>query len=301
MNAIQVLLQNSIDYAGLYPPAGFDMQAAVDNYARYHSGPNAWALGRFVLPVARLAEFQDAAGSQLRQPAGTPWPLSALLGPDVSAEVSAVVDFNRRHGSAACIDTLELKATSVSAIAEVIRPLPPHLQAYIEIPIDGDPAGLISAIGQMGRRAKVRTGGITEEAFPGASQLVRFMATSLRAGVAFKATAGLHHPLRAEYRLTYAPDSPRGMMYGFLNLFLTAAFLQKGMPEAEAQRVLEETSLDAFDFREEAVHWNGRRIGLPDLRRSREGGLVSFGSCSFTEPLEDLLALQLLDTKAARA
>jgi hypothetical protein len=301
MNAIQILLQNSIDYAGLYPPAGLDMKTATQNYARYHSGPSSWALGRLVLPAARLEEFEAAAASQLSGPAGIPWRISALLGQDVNAELSAIADFNRRQASAGCIDSLELRATSVSAVADAVHRLPPHLQAYIEIPIDGDPAGLIGAIAQTGRRAKVRTGGVTQEAFPSASQLVRFMATCIRNGVPFKATAGLHHPLRAEYRLTYAPDSPRGMMFGFLNLFLTAAFLQAGMPERDAQRMLEETSVEALDFGENAVQWRGQRLGLSDLRQGRERALISFGSCSFTEPLEDLEALHLLGSRAAQA
>jgi hypothetical protein len=301
MNAIHILLQNSIDYAGLYPPAGLDMKTAAESYAGYHAGPSAWALGRFVLPVARLGEFEAAAASRLRAPAGTAWRLSALVGEDLNAELSEVADFNRRHGSAAYIDSLELKAASVSAVTDAIHRLPPQLQAYIEIPIDGDPAGLISTIAGARGRAKVRTGGVTQEAFPSASQLVRFMGTCIRVGVPFKATAGLHHPLRAEYPLTYAPNSPRGVMFGFLNLFLAAAFLQAGMPEYEAQRVLEETSLEALDFEEDAVHWKGHRLGLPELRHSREAALISFGSCSFTEPLEDLQALHLLDSRAPQA
>ena len=100
----------------------------------------------------------------------------------------------------------------------------------------------LAAVRRLGGRAKVRTGGVTRDAFPTTSDLIRFLRRCVRAGLPFKATAGLHHPLRAEYRLTYAPDSPAGVMFGFLNLFLATAFLRAGMEETEAARLLEERS-----------------------------------------------------------
>jgi len=110
----------------------------------------------------------------------------------------------------------------------------------------------------------------------------------------FKATAGLHHPFRAEYRLTYAPDSPRGTMFGFLNLFLAAAFVRLGLDQRSAQGVLEEGSPEAFQIEDEAISWQGHRASLADLEQTRDQVLVSFGSCSFTEPLQELQALHLL-------
>ena len=55
-----------VDYAGLFPPAGLDMRAAVGNYARYAAGPWAWALGRFIVPVSRLEELERAHKEHLR-------------------------------------------------------------------------------------------------------------------------------------------------------------------------------------------------------------------------------------------
>jgi hypothetical protein len=306
MDAIHILLQDSIDYAGLFPPAGLDMPAAVANYARYVSGPDSWALGRFVLPIERIGEFEAAARPYLSIESGhAPWQLSALVGANLQADLAAVARFN--SGSSAesvppvLIDSLELKASSSSAAEDSTHILPPHLQAYIEIPIGGDPSGLIRPIARAGRRAKVRTGGITADAFPTSSDLIRFMAVCLRAGVPFKATAGLHHPVRAEYNLTYAADSPRGLMFGFLNLFLAAAFLQAGLDEEIAERLLEERSLEAFQINEQSAQWREHRLTLGDLRRARRQGLVSFGSCSFTEPLEALQALGLLDSRVSPA
>ena len=100
MNALQILLAKSIDYAGLFPPAELDMQSAVNNYADYHDGPDAWALGRFVLPVGRLPEFAEAFESLTGpRPSSRRWPLAALSGADLGADLDQIDRFNRRHGS----------------------------------------------------------------------------------------------------------------------------------------------------------------------------------------------------------
>ena len=51
-------------------------------------------------------------------------------------------------------------------------------------------------------RAKLRMGGVTAEAFPTASDVVeRNLQRFVDRGVSFKATAGLHHPMRSQHRL----------------------------------------------------------------------------------------------------
>jgi hypothetical protein len=294
MKAIHVLLQHSIDYAGLFPPAALEMQPAVDNYARYRRSEDSWALGRFVLPSSRLAEFSRAS-SRYDAPsnAGERWPLAALAGNQLEADLAVISDFNRRSPIAE-VDTLEIRCDSPGQIGEFMRRVSGRLQTYVEIPIDRDPAPLLAMIRQTGARAKVRTGGITRDAFPSSGSLIRFIASCIRLGVPFKATAGLHHPVRAEYRLTYAPDSERGSMFGFLNLFLAAAFLRARMDEEQAHEVLQERSPAAFRIENQSISWQGGRLDLDDLRRARQEAMISFGSCSFDEPLRELQSLQTL-------
>jgi hypothetical protein len=299
MSALETLLRGSIDYAGLFPPAGLDMSMAVANYASYRDGRHAWALGRFVVPASRIAEFESAAGGLLPPSTSpSPWRVAALLGADPAADIRVLGELNCRHAAdgegAVAADVVEGKADSVNAVERLLGHVPPYLQAYVEVPIAGDPAPLVAAIGRAGGRAKVRTGGITPDAFPPAPDIVRFIRACLSAQVPFKATAGLHHPLRAEYRLTYEPDSVRGAMYGFLNLFLTTAFMATGLDDRQAGLLLEERDRDSIRFDESGVEWKGRRLGLDAIRRSREEGIVSFGSCSFTEPIGDLESLGLL-------
>jgi len=303
MQAIHTLLRASIDYAGLFPPAALDMPTAVNNYARYHSGDDAWALGRLIVPASRLSEFETAAAPYLSAPASRRWQLGALAGTDLAADLQLITTFNHRHAAlpdgGAVVDSVELKASSVAAIEEF--PIPRHLQAYVEIPIEEDPAELVATIGSLGARAKVRTGGVTRDAFPRSRDLVRFMDRCIGADVPFKCTAGLHHALRAEYRLTYAPDSLSGVMFGFLNVFLTAALLHSGLPASDAEPMLQETSSQAFQIGEREIAWRGHRLDEAALKAARQKTMISFGSCSFTEPLEDLQALRLLEPRAQRA
>ena len=297
--ALTSLLRASIDYAGLFPPAGLDMSRAVRSYAEYRGGPHAWALGRFVLPASRIGEFETAAADLLpRDSDAAPWRIAALLGGDPAADLHEIGELNCRHAAAGAgaltADVAEAKADSTEAVERLLSRMPSWLQAYVEIPVVRDPASLVAAIGAGGGRAKVRTGGITADAFPLASDLVRFIRTCLSAGVPFKATAGLHHPLRAEYRLTYEPDGPRGPMFGFLNLFLATAYLADGLDGDTAARLLEERDAGALRWDDSGVEWRGRRLGIDALARARDTAIVSFGSCSFTEPIGDLASLGLL-------
>jgi hypothetical protein len=306
MTAIRTLLAESIDYAGLFPPAGLDLATAAENYARYQSSPAAWALGRFVLPASRLGEFEAAAAKPLAEnPTLQPWRLALLVGPDVAGDLEITAAFNRRHSGTAAppvlADTIEVKASSLDQVEDIMHRMPRTLQAYIEVPIDRDPGDLLAAIRRLGGRAKVRTGGVTRDAFPSTGDLIRFLRGCVQAGLPFKATAGLHHPLRAEYRLTYAPDSPAGVMFGFLNLFLATAFLRAGMGEIDAARLLEETSPEALRVDQDAISWRNHRLDVTALRKTREEALISFGSCSFTEPLSDLEALNLLPRQVQQA
>jgi hypothetical protein len=301
MSAIRTLLQGSIDYAGLFPPAALDMRTALENYARYSGESSSWALGRFIVPVSGLDELEVHLPRIPRRSIDSPWRFAALMGTNLEGDTLAIQVFNRRHmNGGATIDSVEVKASSEARIGEIIDSVPSTLQTYIEVPVDSDPATLIRRIAQGARRAKIRTGGITQDAFPRAREVLRFLRTTLDNAVPFKATAGLHHPLRATYRLTYAENSPVGRMFGFLNLMLAVAFLRAGMDEADVLRVLEEEDSAAFQADDSGISWRNRRVDLKDVSDARRLGMVSFGSCSFTEPIEDLQSLHLLPAAVSR-
>ncbi len=297
--AARILLEGLVDYAGLFPPAELDMASAVRQYAGHLAEEAAWMLGRFIVPAARLDEFETASAAHLpRTTDRAPWRLSVLAGADPADAAGRVQAFNERHGHGpagrASIDTMELRAADAAAVGKAARSVPPQVIPYIEIPIVDDPAALIAAIGGAGARAKIRTGGVTAEAFPPPAQVARFIRLCADAGVPFKATAGLHHPLRGEYRLTYEPAAPSGPMYGFLNVFLAAAFAAANLGLAQLETVLVESAVGAFQFDETGVSWRKHRLDLDDLRHLRTRAAVAFGSCSFADPVADLRTIHLL-------
>jgi hypothetical protein len=303
------LLAGLIDYAGLFPPASLGMTAAVANYDAYLRGEYSWMLGRFIVPVARLEEFEKAlvdlpaagleSGSASSCSSSSSWGLSVLPGADVSADVSRIRAFNERF-AVGCIarevgvESIEIKIASVAEIERVSALIPGGIETYFEIPLTAAAGDCVAAAADCGRRAKIRTGGETADKFPAAASVVEFMRLCAASGVAFKATAGLHHPIRSAHRLTYEADSPTGMMHGFLNVFLAAAFLRAGMDAGLAVELLNEQSAAAFQFDSKSVVWRENRLGLDDILASRRTFAISFGSCSFTEPVDDLRALGLL-------
>jgi len=294
---IKTLLRGAVDYAGLFPPAALDMATAVGHYADYHASAEAWALGRFVLPAARLEEFEQAGAASLPREASRSWALSALAGSDLEEDVARIESFNERHRDArqgaVYVDTVELKTPNARDVGHASDLLDRRFDTYMEVPVANDPGDVIAAIRQTLAKAKIRTGGVTAEAFPTSEQIARFIKRCVDHGVAFKATAGLHHPLRADYALTYASDSPSSAMFGFLNVFLATAALHAGRSERDAVQLLEEHDPAAIRFDAKGVTWHGATFDADAIVRARES-ITSFGSCSFEEPIAGLRELHLL-------
>ena len=303
MKAIDALMGGLVDYAGLFPPAGEDMRPALESYASYLSSPDRNALGRFIVPLRRLKEFEEAARDLLPRGADSePWRLSVLVADDVHAAGEEMLKFNCHHWSGspdghAVIDVAELKASTPSEIESQREELPRFFTAYFEIPIKGDVSPLVKSLARVRSRAKVRTGGVTPEAFPPADEIVDFIAACRRETVPFKATAGLHHPIRGTHRLTYEADSPRGKMYGFLNVFMAAALIYGGESDEMALALMGEEDPSAFSFTDDAVAWRGKRVGAEQIQASRAEFAISFGSCSFREPVDEIESL----ARASRA
>lgn len=296
ISSLPALLTGIVDYAGLFPPAKLEMAAAVQAYAEYLRDPNRFMLGRFVVPVTRLPEFEEAAATLLPSRDEMPWRLSALTGIDLTADAELAARFNDRHGAGssygrAVIDVLEIKASTIPEIASALSWLPEDFQPYFELPIGEDPEPFIAELHRGRGRAKMRTGGVAADAFPSPEQVARFIIRCRDRAVPFKATAGLHHPIRAEYRLTYEPNPPRGVMYGYLNIFLAAAAAHSGAELEEVLQVLTETDPTAFVFTDDGVQYGDRILSLNELRKTRATFAIAFGSCSFREPVDDLQTL----------
>jgi len=301
---VDTLLAGLIDYAGLFPPAALPMRDAVARYAEHRRGADRAMLGRFVVPAARLAEFTTEVD---RLPFGAPtpadpWSLAVLA---TATDAPMLRAFGATYGGCLTADVVEAKADDVAMIEAIAVAFgsasgsasadasAPIATVYVELPLQADLPLLVAALGRLGLRAKVRTGGLTPDAIPAPADLLRFLTCCVRAGVPFKATAGLHHPLRGEYPLTGDADGPRATMYGFLNIFMTAAFLHAGIEASAVAPLLEERDAAAIAVDGTSLRWRHLALTAPALAAFRAASGASFGSCSFDEPVHDLAALHL--------
>jgi hypothetical protein len=302
--AAHVLLHGIVDYAGLFPPASVSLPVAVRNYAHYRASGTGWMLGRFVCPANSLEQFSQVADPFLPRDAGAiPWRLTVTGSGNVEADRDAIAAFNVRHRvcfdeCGAIVDAYEMRVDSIDAIERAHATLPDDLETYLEVPLDKEARAFLDAIARCNRRAKVRTGGVVADAFPSSAVLARFLADCVALDVTFKATAGLHHALRAEYPLTYEAGSLSARMFGFLNVFLATALLMSGAGETEAIAMLEESNPANIVANDLQFAWHGpERIHVLDrvlLSALRQRVLVSYGSCSFTEPVEESRRMGLL-------
>ncbi|MDB4775684.1 MAG: hypothetical protein CBC32_000255 [Proteobacteria bacterium TMED72] len=306
MTAINALMSELIDFAGLFPPASLDMGATVRGFAAYRECASSDALGRLIVPVSRFDEFEaECVGLMPRVPDldgneedPDPWAISALMSPAndldaVAADLAAIEAFNERHteegAGAAIVDTIEIAAANGEEIDGVLDLLEDDLYPYFELDWRGDVRGGIAAIAGLDGGAKIRTGGVTKDAHPGVLEVTRFIQACRMAEVPFKATAGLHHPVRAHQA------SVDARQFGFLNVILGAAMLHAGaISGSELGEMLAEEDPNAFTFEETTAGWRLHRIEMEALLEARSRFAHSFGSCSFVEPLEDLAALGML-------
>jgi hypothetical protein len=186
-------------------------------------------------------------------------------------------------GSLAVLADADEPRAAVIESKRIIRAARP---VYCEVPIAD-----LDEVKRTGGFAKLRTGGVKPEAIPAVGDVAGFILACAERRIAFKATAGLHHPVRAPHPLTYEADAPHAVMHGFLNVFLAAALAWHG--DRDIEPVLAETDPAAFRF-DDWAHWRDRSLDAAQVWDVRQHFAHSFGSCSFDEPVRDLEALGLL-------
>lgn len=289
--SLRTLLHSLIDYAGLFPPASLTMDRTVRNYATYRAKEEQWMLGRLIVPVSRFSELDVAL--TISSPSDVAdWRLAALTGPDIERDLTLIDEFNRYAIGRPLIDVIETKASSVQEIEMLAQKLPVAMTCYVEIP-PANPEPLLKSLSSMNLRAKLRTGGITPEAFPEAEVVAHFLMAACDAAVQMKATAGLHHPLRCIRPLTYEKDAVQGPMNGFINLFAAAALSYSAAIDDEAtltELLLDDDSFN-FAFDDEELRWRDYAVSTEEIGDSRDDLAIAFGSCSIEEPIQDLTDL----------
>ncbi len=301
--SLHALLDHSLDYAGLFPPASLELEPALHNHAQYVRSPDYWMLGAFILPVAKF----EAAEPHLAQfDQKHPLRISAL-GPKtenvsefstaLEKTLAAIRNFGTRRPGVVCIPQLEMPLPDeadgelLKAARGALGDLKIHL--FWETPADAADRtiALLAEHRQEGAKDefafKLRTGGVTAEAFPTPDQIATTLVCAAKHRVPIKFTAGLHHPLRKFH------ESVGTQMHGFLNV-LGAAVLatEHHWDEQQTAEMLEDEDLRSFAFDAVSFAWREWEI-TTDRIKARRKLVTSFGSCSFDEPREDLRALGL--------
>jgi len=298
MSAARALLGELIDDAGLFPPARLSMADAIAAHERAQAGDAYWMQGRFVVPASRLAELRVHLDDS-----PDPLPASVVLDGDVSQGLAAAA-WEAQRDERIAIEALEVRAAQLTASANgrfatfddacTEAGLPSAIVRYVEFSLDVDPMQTLADLRgapDAGRPlcAKVRCGGVTADAVPDARRLAAFIAAAKSFEIPFKATAGLHHPIR--HRSAVVGFA----MHGFLNVIGGAVLLFAGaLDRATLETMLGDDEPEHFRLDEEAFAWNGVAVDAAAIGAARGAFVHSYGSCSFDEPVDDLCALGML-------
>ncbi len=298
LTSIKQLLTAIVDYAGLFPPAQLDLVEALAEYNRALASPHAWMLSWFVLPakqlpdlVALLSSLPDA------QRRSHPLPLSLILSADWVTDLAQVEQCTATDPAHQIfvLKAVEVAPLPPTALPRVTQQLPADVRVFFEIPFTADLDPYLPVLQQLGVAAKLRTGGVTPAAFPDSTQLSQCILALAQAKVPFKATAGLHHPLRGIHRCSEQMNSDSTCMHGFLNVALLATLAyHQAIPRETAVALLEESAIAPLQLTETAIHWRDFTLPLSALEQARQHFFRSFGSCSWQDPVADLHHLGLL-------
>ena len=255
-----VLFDRFFDDAAIFPPGNAAMDDAVRAHVALLGSPLGRHVGPFVCSAARLPALGDALTT-----AGVERIDLALVTPAGKASVAIAA----AHDDA----RMRLRAVEVSGThpGDSLPTVPEGTRLFVErsarSPFDLPP----------GTDLKLRTGGETADAFPDDAQLAAALGAAVQQDLRFKLTAGLHHAVRHT-------DPATGFEHhGFLNVILAVHAAEAGddVPAVLAER---DTALVADSV---------SRLDEGERGRVR-ASFLSFGTCSVTDPIDDLRRLGLL-------
>ncbi|HEX4728834.1 MAG TPA: hypothetical protein VH298_13610 [Jatrophihabitans sp.] len=273
---VPAIAQRLFDDAALFPPGNAAMPDAVAEHVALNTAWYAELVGRFICPAGRLAELDaelGRTGSRLAVAVTVP------AGPDGLSD--AVRAARELPGIDLVAVELPVSVQSLDQAVERLRPvIEDGLQVFAELPAAELTPAVATRLAAAGVLAKLRTGGTSQDAFPSRDALAAAVTSTVAAGLAFKCTAGLHHAV------AHTDPSTGLAHYGFLNVLLAVRAAQTGADPREP--------LHNGDQRSLADQVSAL---TPDQVAELRAQLRSIGSCSVTEPLEDLQLLGLVGTR----
>lgn len=300
-----------IDYAGLFPPAGLALEEAVKNYRGYLDHPKRWVLSRFIVTPAQLGrmtpDLANLFSSQQKLDI-------SLVCKNPRAEIPAALDKIREFKGLLSLGSVEVPLApsndSAAQIAECektlqeIDALEGSCSAFFELPFfEGWETALSSACDAITqahtqsdrlRGLKLRCGGTEPQLIPTPSRVALAITACAERKLPIKFTAGLHHPFQSGMQAQLTACSAQSM-HGYFNVFFsTLAAFTRGLSCAAITELLTSPGSPSPQFSDAALEWHDIRLSTTEISALRRSKIISFGSCSFTEPIDDAIALTWL-------
>lgn len=326
ISSFKTFMEEIIDYAGLFPPADLSLDTSIQKYSSYRKSKDAWMLSRFIIPAARLSELEPYRETRFQE--GVPFAFSVLgKGTETVSEyreqvqdvIRDVEQFHDVHGDRVTTGILEIKLPREAVFAsdpellidiynetaerfDTSAKLPNYLffEGFFEENWQKEISLVLEVMNQHNQEFegntlqelgfKLRCGGIEAHMFPSVEQVAYTLNRAREYNLPMKCTAGLHQPIR------HYANSVQTEMHGYFNIFGGAMLgYAYNLSDEVLAEVIREQDPEHFSFTDEGFHWKDMTVSTEEIAELREVALISFGSCNFDEPREDLKKLGLVN------
>jgi hypothetical protein len=325
-NSLKQLLTGLIDYAGLFPPESLPLTEAYKQFTGYINESDEWILSKFICPAKQLPALAELIKKDELNKKKFSVSVLGKSGANIeefikatSEDLNLIISFLRETGNKFPADAFEVRLpedlvlennpdamyevlNSVTAVFKENLNLP--VKKFFELPLKEDWESSVNNFASalkkhneyFGQDAnfprsgfKLRTGGVEASAFPSPEQIAYVINACYENQLPLKFTAGLHHPVR------HYNESVQTKMHGFLNVFGTGVLLYgNDLLEEDLINILSDEEAGNFIFDDNYFRWKEFKSPIKVIENARKNFVISYGSCSFDEPREDLAFLNLM-------
>lgn len=325
-NSLKQLLTHLIDYAGLFPPASLQLPEAYKGFVKYVNESDEWILSKFICPAKQLSALSELIKNDTENSNFFSVSVLGRSGSNTeefikgtAEDVALMAHFLQSTKNKYLTDAFELKfpedlvfENNIDAMYEVMKSTASILKEniafpvkiFFELPLKNDWKSSVNNFASALKKHneffgqdenfprsgfKLRTGGVEAAAFPSPEQIAYVINKCYENQVPLKFTAGLHHPIR------HYNESVKTKMHGFLNVFGAGVLLYgNDLFEEDLINILSDEDAENFKFDENYFKWKEFKSPIKVIENARKNFVISYGSCSFDEPREDLIKLHLL-------
>ena len=329
--SLKTFMKSLIDYAGLFPPAKLPLKDAINEYDQLLANKNSWMLGRFIIPISKLNDldeflqlFKGIGPLRLSVLGGGGESEEEYL-KNIKKNVKDINDYRQKHENKIEIGVIECKMPTIALTENTVNQATEtlnqnnlqHYHEFSELPFVGinystdenesdwdeivlPTIKLLAKVEKAG--IKLRCGGVTKEAFPSVEQVAAMIQTCAIEKIPLHFTAGLHPPIR------HFADEYDEYMHGFINTFTASIFASTfPIPKTDQEKfrmfillshMIDDQTPENFSFQEENIIWQVGddrettfELTTENIANARKENAISYGSCSFEEPIDDLAEL----------